>query len=517
MPKTIISDFSGGLSDLDKNIPNNQFAVGDGLDIHTLPGYILPSLASATVTYSGASPQIIDYSILDTALDLVNNKAYHITDVKLFQETSIGGGAFNSNFDGSSHYYKAIGSASLAAYGESGVVMYKKNDVPFLFYIYGTSGGGDIGSFNLASTFADTYFSSVATGGAALQKARHPYLEWNSYLWIGNGRYLAKLDGTTVGGANGTAYPTQLDLGQGWEITGLFPTNNYIGVVARKAPTTDSGNQYTYNRVFFYDGTSTNYAYFVPLSENLVEGVINFNGRVLFAGVGRNPASQLMQLTNDGNDILMNLRLSLNSSYINFGTMFPKGVISLKNRILFIPGSSSGIPILSYGNNKVSEPNALSMPFVVSTAVNTSLRYIKQITNNIFYFSWYDNTGANGYYLSKVDLSGSTYGTAKYKSGYIDMGQKVRINYVKFYFKPLVSGDSITPTLETDYGTSNTLKDPRANTTISYANDGGTVTSKIFKTGELKCHAFRPALSWTAGGTPFSKIVIDYDFIQEDD
>jgi len=59
-----------------------------------------------------------------------------------------------------------------------------------------------------------------------------------------------------------------------------------------------------------------------------------------------------------------------------------------------------------------------------------------------------------------------------------------------------------------------TLKDPRGNTTISYTNDGA-ITFKRFKVG-LNCHSFRPGLNWTAGGTQFSKIVIDYSSLPDD-
>ncbi len=518
MPKVIFNNFSGGLSDMDRNIPNNMFAVGDGVDIHSLPGYILPGLAASDVTYSGASPQIIDYTILDTALDLVNNKAYHIGDGKLYQETTIGGGAFNSNFDGSSHYYKAIGSSNWSYFGELGVVMYKTNDVPMLFYIYGLASTGNIGRFDLASTFNDTFMSGTAAGGATLQKAHHPYLIWQDFFWVGNGRYLAKYDGTAAGGANGTMYPTQLDLGAGWEITGLFPTSNYVGIIARRAPAAEGGNNFTDNRIIFYDGASATYTYFTPLSENFSEGIVNFNGRILFAGNGRNPSSQLMQLTNDGNDVLAYLRIFVNGTQTNFGSSFPHGIVTLRDRIMFIAGNGG---IFSYGRNKVSEQNALSFPYILTLAAGCQARYLKQINNTVFYASYSDNSGANGYHLAKIDLASNVYNTARYKSGYIDFGQKVKINYIKFYYKTLASGDSITPTLDLDYGTSVTLKDPRGNTTISYTNDFRNVTdinnsntSKRFNV-DLSCHSFRPCLSWTGGGTAFSKIVIDYTFVED--
>lgn len=515
MPKIIFSDFSGGMSDQDRNLPMNQFAVGDGLDIHTMPGYILPSVAISTVTKSNDSPQVIESAVLDSAIDLSNGKVYHITSARLIQETSIGGGAFNSNFDGGGNSYKAITSVSLSYFGENRLVMYKTNDTPYLFYAYGLASGFDIGRYDLSSTFDDDFMSTVPTGSSTFasndQKARHPLLEWNSLLWFGNGRYLGKYDGTSAGGTNGTVYATHLDLGAGWEITALFPTGNYVGIIARRSSVTDGGLSATFSRVFFYDGVSDNYNYFIELSEHLVEAITNSNGRIFLVGNGRNTASQFMQLSQNGSDILANLKVSVAGTYKNFGSGIT--MATLRDRVLFNLSTTGAGVILSYGRNKATEQNALSFPFLVSTATSVSVRMVKQVTNNIFYIGWYD--GSSVYYLSKFDLSGSTYGTAKYKPGYIDFGQKVRVNYAKFYFKPLVSGDSVTPTIDTDYGTSNALKDPNGNTTISFTNDKGVITGKKFKTA-LDCHAFRPALSWTSGGTAFSKIEVDFSYLKDD-
>jgi hypothetical protein len=100
--------------------------------------------------------------------------------------------------------------------------------------------------------------------------------------------------------------------------------------------------------------------------------------------------------------------------------------------------------------------------------------------------------------------------TATYKAGYTDFGQKVRINYMKVYFKPLVSGDSITVGLDTNYGTSIPLGNSGV---VSFATDGA-VTSKRFDVKPM-CHAYRPTISWVSGNVAISKIVIDYDFVDD--
>ena len=516
MPKKVFSIFNGGLSDNDRNLPDNQFAIGDGVDIHSDPGYILPSPAIATITKSNDSPQILQDSVKDIAIDVLNSKAYHHDGVNLYQQTTLTSGieAFNSNFDGSSHYYKAIGSAAFTYDGEAGVVMYKTNDVSMLFYIYGTAAAGDIGRFDLSSTFADTFMSGTASGGAALQKAKHPYLVWNSYLWVGNGRYLAKYDGTAAGGSNGTFYATQLDLGFGWEIIQLFQLRNYIGIVARYRVNA-TASSFTDLRIFFYDGSSTNYTYFIPLSENVFDSLINHNGKILGIGYGRNNTSEIIQITDDGNEILALLRAYYSGSLKNVSAGISKGSVVIRDRVLFASGAGQGTFIFSWGRNKSSESYAFSFPLIVSTGADDITRCFKHIGQGIYYISWTDIAASpDVHYLSRWTIPGSTYITANFRTGYLDFGQKVRVNYIKYYFKPLVSGDSVVPKLDVDYGTAKTIKDRRGNNAISFALDGGTVTSKLFPVGE-DCHSFRVGMAWSAGGVAFSKIVVDYDFIED--
>ena len=84
MPKIIYSQFDGGLAIKDRNIPTNQFAVGDGVDIYSLPGYIRPGLALTTITKSDDVTQIIDERIKDICVDNVNSKVYIMGASKLY-------------------------------------------------------------------------------------------------------------------------------------------------------------------------------------------------------------------------------------------------------------------------------------------------------------------------------------------------------------------------------------------------------------------------------------------------
>jgi len=69
-----------------------------------------------------------------------------------------------------------------------------------LFYSYNHSGSaGDVGRYDLASTFDDDYYSAAATGGADLTNNPHQLLVGgDDVLYITNGEFMDKLDGSTA-------------------------------------------------------------------------------------------------------------------------------------------------------------------------------------------------------------------------------------------------------------------------------------------------------------------------------
>jgi len=510
MPKVIYSQFDGGLAIKDRNIPTNQFAVGDGVDIYSLPGYIRPGLALTTITKSDDVTQIIDGRIKDICVDNVNSKVYIMGASKLYQLTELTNlvaASFNNNFDGSSHYYYSIAN-SLGNTGHNNLIIYPIGTDKKLFYTWGKISGGNAGNMGMypltGTTFDDDWLSTVPANAAALSYNRHPLLEWNGMLWIGDGNKLAKLDGQT--GDNGTFTDATLTLPVGYEILKLFPTQNYIGVIANFKGAT---NVRADCRVFFYDGTSDTYTYFIPIAERAAYCAINKNGDIQLGGQGGEPNASLYRLTNQGIEKIMPLKHIVNGTEISFTGIYPNSM-DVSQNLTLLAGAEERAVIFAYGN-KTNEPNAFSIPYRLSTAASDLVETIKQVSNTKILVGWQVASGEVAY-LSKINLSGTTYGTADYKAGYTDFGQEVKINYIKFYFKPLVSGDSITCGLDVDYGTAKTLGIGTGN--VSYTKDG-TVTSKKFSNLGFQCHAFRPTITWAAGGVAISKIVIDYQYISD--
>ncbi|RLC37602.1 hypothetical protein DRH27_03670, partial [Candidatus Falkowbacteria bacterium] len=265
--------------------------------------------------------------------------------------------------------------------------------------------------------------------------------------------------------------------------------------------------------VFYWDGVSSDYNYSVPIEDNYINQALNQNGEIFLVTTGRSLGDTLRKLTQTGSEVVKQLKFKIGGATYKFnmmgGTLSNRNIRykmdTFQNRLLIGASDSTGKKhfVFAYGASEGALPNAFYQPYSgADTTLSGNIGLVKQIYTGMIYLSWYDGSVYHFYKLSSGNSS-----NASWKGLYTDAGQRIRINYVKFYFKPLVSGDSVTVSLDTDYGTSNSLG------TISYAADGAITSKKFVK--NILCHAFRPVISWTAGGTAFSKIVVDFDYIND--
>lgn len=218
----------------------NKNQAGSMLNIDlTNPGYMTqgPGLASLTNgTDSGAVSTLIK-GILDFAV--TSDTTYGVGGNKLYQ---IGSSTVTSSGTWPHTIDKAV------VTGEDGEdVCYYKG---FIFYSYNHSGSaGDIGKYDLASTFDDDWGSTVPSGAATLQGGvPHPMIKGgNDVMYIGNGRYVASYDGTTL-------IPLDLDLPVGAVIVSLRWASDKLWITAN-VPNISGSNKNTAS-VFIWDGTT---------------------------------------------------------------------------------------------------------------------------------------------------------------------------------------------------------------------------------------------------------------------
>lgn len=482
----IYSNFLGGLSLAERNTREGTYLQGENIDPHRSPGFIKPGWAHRDQTSSVGG--VLTGLIVDAIVDPAGTIVYAIDSGKLYKIASVGGTFTN---DGNFPHAVSTGSE---------VFFYNIGSNRRLFYLQAT----DIGMCVIATpTFDDDWGSTIPAGAGALQSAPHPKLEWKTYMFIGNGRYVARLDGQT--GANGTIELTKLDLGADWEVTSMFSTDHFIGVCAWRKMA--SGSFYkTECKVFMWDGTSTDYNYSIPIEDNKIMSSLNDSGTIYLLTTGRGFGHTIRVLTSTGSKQIRNLKLEIDDTWRYFYATYPNSLELFQNRLLIGANANGyGASILTYGSTNPDFPPVLAQPYYSTDCygvTNSQVGFIGQLFLGSINASFFNGTN---YYFQRY--AGSTSTNAKLKMPYTDLGQNIRINYIKFYFKPLVSGDDITISIDTNYGTANTIG------TIKYSTDGA-ITSKIFRK-PIDCHSFRPTITWTAGGVAFSKIVVNYQFISD--
>jgi len=492
--------FLGGLTpSSDLFGPEGTYAEARDIDPHRKIGYIMPGWAESTVAHSSAS--VLSGLVLDAVVDpndttitpdvyaIDTNAVYHVNNGAIFTNTSAWPHTFSN--------------------GEE-LAIYPISSTNYLWYASNT----DIGKCNISATnvtFDDDYMSTSAIGAASLNDASHPILEWKTYMWIGNGRYLSKFDGQATGSASAVGQFTEqaLDLPNKWEITDLFPTRNHIGICAWKKPGVDTSR--TESKVFMWDGVSEDYNYSIPVQDNKIVASINTDDGIQIVTQGRESQSTLRQLTENGGEEIEHLKTVSGSAFKYWNVNHRNAIDEFHGRTL-LGATSIENRIFAYGRPTRNLPISFSQPYSdrrVGGSADTG--FVGLLQQNIIFASFRSNT--DNYVFSKFNTTTQS-GNAEWRGKYFCPGAKMRINYVQFFFDPLATGDDITPTLDVDFGTSFTLNDPRGNTNISYTNDGA-IVSKKFKNVGKDCYSFRPVLKWTAGDTAFSKIIIDYDFIPE--
>lgn len=170
-----------------------QYSAALNVDVISFPGLLTqgPGLSTLTnATEAGAITELLNF-IFDRPVSA--GTTYGIAATKLHQITA-------SAVTNTGSWPHAITSAVA---GSSVHPLRGK-----LFYFFNKAGAGEIGKYDLASTFVDNWGSTVPTGAAALQVADHPVASKQDIMIFGNGRYLGTYIDTTT-----TLAPQKLDFG----------------------------------------------------------------------------------------------------------------------------------------------------------------------------------------------------------------------------------------------------------------------------------------------------------------
>jgi hypothetical protein len=455
-----------GLTNSIKN-EDDKYSVGYLIDPFRDWGFLKPAAAGTTITETSNS-YFKDMAYSNALLALTNNYKIYSVDTVNNTATKVHDTPGASATSKMCAYQTKVGGTL---------------NVNTIFYFYGTTAGLYDGT-----NFTDNWIATTPAGASSLGTAAVPYV-WQNFMMVGyttaSSNYIAKFDGSN--GNDGTLTPTWFDIGSNWAVKSFFNYYNYLGVVIY------NGYSYEY-QILLLDGSSTT----LPVKRiSVPDAVINSfnvnNDLVIYVN------GALKQLGDNGLDTIQELSFENKNTIGSLYTFNTNTSYSDKLNNNIYTSGSNGVEdiVLSVGKKDLNSPYITSQLY---NPTGSGILMIKGIYNLLFVSSY---TGSN-YYLQYFSTGN---GAATLKYPFKDFGQTVIAKYVKFYFKPLVSGDSITVGLDTDYGTSTSLG------TISFATHGA-ITSKRFEI-KKQCHAFRPTVSWTTGGTAISKVTVEYEFVSD--
>jgi len=512
MPQIVINSWLGGIAPSDRIGKEGSYYLGEQADPTREIGYLEPGIAGTTLAKSNDDPAIISNYINSIKVDSSNTKAYLLEyGTKLHQSTYAGVLTNDSDFP---HTIgdDLTGHGGHTTFKGEDIILYPIGSTHYLFYSWNDNTDGDVGRVNLTSpyTFEDDNLSNTVTSGAVLTKGvPHPMMEWqeNGKLYIANGEDLVEIDGQT--GANGTADMTAFSLPEGWKITALFPTGDLIGICASYTTGVWSWTGYTArSAVFFWDGSSTKWTRKVIIPDDEIRAAQTLNEDYYIFTKSSSSASGFIRKW-DGQGFRLVQKIQDNST---LASRAPAGfgcVGTYKDFLVFSVDFYG--KVFLYGSPEPGVSPALYQITKSPGGGTDQFARAVGVVGGLIFFSSRDDS-ESVYYLTKLSTGYDK--NFVYKSLYYEFPQKIRINYVRLYFKTLTSGADDDIKIETNYGDTTTTLG-----SISYASDGAIEYKRFNKI--LTCHNFRIIIDTDEGssttGIRYGKIVIDYDKIGDSD
>ena len=317
-----INDWTGGLYDnyykagdvnTAKRMKDNEYANGV-FDPISQPGTLNPVAIKKT--------DLVNYTIVDNPFWKIvgysagSDKVYALERGANIHEITVVTNTLTSPV------FATIVAAGVHA-GHSGftgedLVIYSKNGEICLFASWNDDTDGDLAQIAMDGTITSDYLSGTATGGAALGKNPHPLqIADNGFLYIGDGNSIHKLDGTVVGGANGTFTASAIDAPIGWVFNDFSKWEGYMLAVANFAPgggdslsttTTKEKAMFIWDYLSSAGGDLDGFERVVPITGNgVVKYVFMHNGipHIFLVAAGY---SEIQRFNGSGFDFVKRLR-----------------------------------------------------------------------------------------------------------------------------------------------------------------------------------------------------------------
>ena len=469
--------FSGGISEAEKVGIPGAFLFGQKLNIFGDPSQV--SILPAAVKESGTVvTALIKWLVPGTPHD-----------------TNLYG------YDEAGHIYKRTSGGTWTdertVANSKGQGMDVYND--YLYYTQNTQ----LGRYGLLSgspSFTDAFATGLNdTSGSTYA----PVKAFNGFVYAGHGNKLLQTDGTTTTVA-------KLTLPVGLNIRSLEVLDEFL-VIGTWRGTSITGNEEGY--LFFWDGTATNYNYFVKIEDGGCNALLNSRNRLLsvvgssgFIYMNYNPFQKLQQLP----------KLVL-GKYVE---VLPGAVTSWRGQaIIGFAGNTDSADIYhgAYQWGAISEkyPEVLNYAWPISTGTQTGtgvrIGALRGAGSNLF-MAWKDGSS---YGVDKIVNSASPYSSATMENLIFDdqrNGENKKAVVVKVSHLALVSGESIQIGYKTNRASSYTTG--AANSTVD------TIATRLpvdFSKASFNEFQFEFILATTGSTSPkVTGAALEYDDLKEE-
>lgn len=394
--------------------------------------------------------------------------------------------------------------------------IYTVNGTRKLFYSYAKSGGGNIGVFDLTSTYDDTWLSGTATGGfntGATTQTRMVIAD-NGFMYVLDGNAVHKVDGTTDGGASGTVtanvllFPSFFTLVDATDFRGLM----WIGVIQSPIdPFATSLSSPAGVGIYVWDRQSTRVSMtdFIYIPGVMgIKAVFSYENTCYCFAISNSKFTQIRAY--DGKNFTVVKQLGYNAY-----PRYPKSVVQLSNGFMWlgvdgimyfygrpIPSADNGLFQIGDISANIAGGTTFSQTGAI-TAVSTNLSSTAgEASIQDMIILTYTDTGVNAYikqYLPYVAYANSavvTGNTGLMKTLVYQLPKLSTVDFITLYFPPLSSGGATSSLAVDVYLNQSTTS--TATTTLTL--DDGTRGYHVIPVGKTNVNFIQIGFTWVATG-----------------
>ena len=286
----------------------------------------------------------------------------------------------------------------------------------------------------------------------------HPMTNFQQYECIGNERYLSVWEPLGDPSPSNTEWQRHgLQFPPYYQVCGLTVFNEYLAIACERIST--SGNTSSTQQdgiIFFWDGLSTTYNYFMKIPEGSPLGLVQHNNAIFYQAGTKwytmtSPTSlpvsirRMPEVSDEYTTTTTQTRVNPYAATVRRSTLIMGWPSTTTN-----PNIKFGV--YSYGSTDKNFPDSFGYDYIISTGsqnyTNTNNLEIGMVQafGNLTHISWRDNSNGN-YGIDYINISSppanyATWNSTIFDNGYV--GKQKQAHYMEAtWLTPLNSGITV--------------------------------------------------------------------------